>query len=300
MILLYVLIVVFIIVIAIILIYYSWSRDLLFWPSCDEIWKPDEEYKDKYLKKTRCNMWYFERDKSYPVILYLHGNAANITYRKYVVDLSKKVKCNMLLLDYRGYGRSRPDFKPTIKSIMEDAEEAYEWLQKRYADSRIIVWGESLGGAVAVHVGAKYRCRSLILFSTFSSIGDLTKFYIGGAWGTVASVFVKCTNNILVSKEKIKRVRCPVLIVHSIEDTFVKHENAQILYDNILHKNKILLTIRGNHTDPILDKTSVRVIHNFCKDVDADYLTDVDIQKLIESLEKDCAVMRRAWKESEE
>ena len=203
-------------------------------------------------------------------------------------------------MDYRGYGRSRPDFRPTIKSIMEDAEEAYEWVQKKYADNKIIVWGESLGGAVAVHIGGIYNCRSLILFSTFSSISDLAKYYISGTWGTVFGAFVKYTNNILISKEKIKFVKCPILIVHSIEDTFVKHQNSQILYDHIVHKNKILLTIRGDHTEPILNENSVRVIHSFCKDMNSDYLTEKEINDLIENLERDCSNMRQAWVESEE
>lgn len=300
MILLYIFIIIFIIIIAIILIYYGWSRDLLFWPSCDEIWTPEEEYRDKYLAKTKCNFWYFDRNQDYPVILYLHGNAANITYRKYAIDLSKRVNCNMFLLDYRGYGRSRPDFKPTVKSIMEDAEEAYEWLQTKYPDNKIIVWGESLGGAPAVHIGTKYNCRSLVLFSTFSSISDLAKFYIGGAWGSVCGKFVEYTNNVLVTKSKIKKVKCPILIVHSLYDTFVKYENSEILYNSITHKNKIHLTIAGDHTDPILNKRCIQVIHNFCKDVNTDYLTDSEIEELIRNLELDCANMKRAWENSEE
>lgn len=290
-----VILIVIIIILAIILIYYNWCRSVLFLPDYDVIWRPKEDYEDLILPETGCNAWYFERKSKYPIVLYLHGNAGNISYRQYVVDLTKRVKCNLFLLDYRGYGKSKPNYKPSTKSVKEDAEESYRWLREKYTSDKIIVWGESLGGAPSAYIASKYPCKSLIMFSTFSSLDDLVKYYFEGPVGSILGNVVKYTFTPFKSKDWIKDVKCPVLIVHSSEDKLINYQNALILYQTVHHDHKMLLTIKGDHTDPKISPEGVKLIHRFCYSSDDNFMSGEEAQELIDELELGTSLLREHW-----
>ena len=103
-----------------------------------------------------------------------HGNGENISMMLDEADRYRQQHgMPVLIYDYRGFGRS--EGSPTEAGVLADAEAALEWLQKKTSlpPDRIVQFGRSLGGGVAVHVASKHDAAGLILDRTFSSIEDI-------------------------------------------------------------------------------------------------------------------------------
>lgn len=269
--LLLILIIVFLCVLFI-LILINFYNDKLFQPSCSINWHPPTYYEDFFIGPV--NTWYIpfnekksceEKDKNRPVILYCHGNNSNISYREYPYIIAQYFNFDLVLFDYQGYGKS--EGKPSQNNICNDGQLVYDWLINvaKYDPEQIIIWGESLGGAVAIDLASKNPCSCLILFSTFSSIKSaICEHHIYPKSvkliSTVSSFFI----NNLISRRYIKKVEAPVLILHSKEDDVIPISNARDLYRNIKHKNKELIVIEGTHTHPEMTNVQVKQLYNFC------------------------------------
>lgn len=107
-----------------------------------------------------------------------HGNAGNIGHRVPIgIKLQQDNDCNVLMLEYRGYGASTG--KPDEKGLMIDAQAGLQYIRDRLdmKDTRIVVYGQSLGGALAIQLVASNRgdkrIAGLILENTFTSIRKL-------------------------------------------------------------------------------------------------------------------------------
>ena len=121
-----------------------------------------------------------EKSVQVPTILYFHGNAGNIGHRLLNVQgLYTSIGCNIALLEYRGYGRS--EGSPGEEGLYMDAQAALDYLLTRQdiATDKIVVFGRSLGGAVAVDLATraanKDRVAALMLENTFTSIPDIAR-----------------------------------------------------------------------------------------------------------------------------
>lgn len=217
------------------------------------------------------NVWYFNSYKDANTVLYFHGNVGNISHRDYVMNICHKFKLNLLLIDMRGFGNSNSH--PTPNGICEDAEICYLFLAKQIEPEKIIVWGESLGGALAVHVASQYKCRSLILLATFSSLDDIARYKKeAGRWmSTGLSKLLELTCNRLPNKEWIGDVDVPLLILHSKTDDVIPYECAKILYKAAKKSPcKRLLTIKGFHSSPDISEHQLCTLFLFC-DVNLNY-----------------------------
>lgn len=297
-----VVIIVVIVVIIIVLIIAALCNNILFYPTnkIDKSKLKDEEYNDLYVSvndphriylpgETRydecINVWHFphfchrRRGHCDTTILYFHGNSGNISHRDYVIDICRRFNLNLLLVDYRGYGRS--DGKPNATGIYQDGEAAYHYLTG-YTDYRnIVIWGESLGGTVACHVASKYTCRALILLATFSGLEDLIDDMIEPK---PLAKFVSWTVNGLVHPMKsrcyIQKIKCPVAIMHSQNDTLIPYRSAHILFDSIPHERKVLYTIDGDHASPRISEETLKQLFAFvgiqaeCMDHHISYVID--------------------------
>jgi fermentation-respiration switch protein FrsA (DUF1100 family) len=157
-------------------------------------------------------------------LLYLHGNAGNISHRRDIIDSLAALPAHVLALDYRGYGRSHGE--PTEQGLYRDALAAWEYLTKArgFAETRVAVFGESLGGAVAVDLASRVRPCALVLQSTFTSVADMA-----------AEVMPFIPRFLLRTKmdsaAKIARARSPVLVIHSPADEVVPYKFGRRLYD---------------------------------------------------------------------
>jgi hypothetical protein len=113
-------------------------------------------------------------DDTQPVVLYLHGNGGHIGYRAKRFAELRRFGWGILLLEYRGYGGNKGT--PTEAGLSEDAHAAYATLQTIGIQAeRILLWGESLGTGVAVHLAAENRVGAVLLEAPYTSIAAIAR-----------------------------------------------------------------------------------------------------------------------------
>lgn len=246
-------------------------KKLLFYPThTNKKWEyPHKDYyvyKDgRYtLNKPVCddyiNCWHFNNFEGSKTILYFHGNYGNITEMDRMIVLCNRYRLNMLIVDYHGYGKS--DGTPSY-NIIDDGLRAYDFLVKFVHPSEIIIWGESMGGAVACYTAMNRKCRCLILLSTFSCLNDIAKYGKFNKYESICKVITSFTTN-LCNKDWLKNVKCPVLIAHSKEDTLINFRCSQINFKSIKHNMKEFVEISGDHSTPHIEEEQYKKILDFC------------------------------------
>jgi len=124
--------------------------------------------------------WYVEAQADRPVILWCHGNAGTIINRLENLKLLYRLGFSVFLFDYRGYGRSQG--RPSEEGLYQDAFGAHDYLTRTrmIRSERIIIFGRSLGAAVAGELAVQKPAAGLILESAFPSIEAVAKFHYGG------------------------------------------------------------------------------------------------------------------------
>ena len=149
-------------------------------------------------------------------LLYCHGNGENVAFLgDYLAELADEHRFNVLVFDYRGYGRSGGS--PTEAGVLADGDAAQRWLAERekLPLGDLVLMGRSLGGAVAVDLAAKNGCRGLILQSTFTSMPDAAaKLY---PWAPVHWLMRNRYNSL----DKLASYPGPLLQSHGDRDTLV-------------------------------------------------------------------------------
>lgn len=168
-------------------------------------------------------------------LIYFHGTDKNASFRlKKVVGFYEECRCNVLLLSYRGYGLSSGF--PNERGMCIDAESALDYLASRgdvdvAPGGNLWVYGESLGGAVAVHFTRVHqeRVNALILENTFTSLLDMIKLEF-----PILGVFRYLSRNKWQSRHRIRDIRTPILFLSGLKDTYIPprmmkemHELAQ-------------------------------------------------------------------------
>ena len=157
-----------------------------------------------------------------------------------------RIGLSTFIFDYRGYGESAG--KPSEQGTYFDAEAAWSYLVlKKLADPKeIIIYGESIGGAVAAWLAQDHHAKALILESTFTSVKDLgAKLYPYLPVRLLARFDYNAVNY-------IRKVHCPVLIIHSPEDEIVPFSQGRLLFESA-NEPKEFLEIRGSHNEGFLE-----------------------------------------------
>ena len=153
------------------------------------------------------------------------------------------------IIDYRGYGQS--EGSPSEQGTYLDAEAAWRYLveERGVPPDQIIVFGESLGGAVAAWLAQTHSPQALILLSTFTSIPDI------GAQ-TYPFMPVRMLARIQYNTlARMPEINCPVLIVHGQEDEIVPYGHGQQLFE-AANQPKEFLEIKGSHNEGSLFRLS--------------------------------------------
>ena len=186
--------------------------------------------------------WYLPHADSRHTLLFLHGNAGNISHRLDSLNIFHKLGLSILIIDYRGYGQSGGE--TTEAGTYLDAEAAWNYLinDRDLSGEDIIIFGRSLGGGVASWLAQKHNPAALILESTFTSITDMAALIY-------PYLPVKWMSRIHYSSiERIDKIHCPVLIIHSPDDELVPYHLGQALYERAEHP-KSFMNIGGGHND---------------------------------------------------
>jgi fermentation-respiration switch protein FrsA (DUF1100 family) len=172
-------------------------------------------------------------------LLFFHGNAGNIGDRVEHALHLRRLGLDVLLLEYRGYGQSGG--RPSEKGLYLDAQAALAWSVKR--GGRQILFGESLGGAVAIDLAAQGRCDALIVQSTFTSVPDMAAAVF--PW----LPFRPPLRNRFASIEKIPRVTCPKLLLHGDADEIVPFAQGQALHRTARDPKQLIVLQGAHHND---------------------------------------------------
>ncbi len=195
----------------------------------------------------RLHGWFFPAAQTAPrkhlVFLLLHGNAGNISHRLEFCRAWLELGLNVLLFDYRGYGRS--EGHPSEAGTYLDAQAAYRWLRKKgFESSQIIALGKSLGGGIASELALREKVAGLILQSTFTNIPDVGSDLF--PWLPVRLLGTIKYDTL----SRLPRIKVPVLLAHNRNDAVVRYAHAERNFA-AANQPKMFLEIAGGHTDVI-------------------------------------------------
>jgi len=194
--------------------------------------------------KVQVHGWFFEVPKAESCLIFFHGNADNISIRlpkaKEWIDRGVSV----LLLDYRGYGRSEGEIKQG-SDLLEDGQAALKWIQeeKKYTPSQIILYGESIGAVPAIELAIKERFKAVILEAPFTSIKELAKRHYGMAPDFLLKDFL------MDNESKIAQLKAPVFILHGTEDEVVPFSMGKLLFEKAPEPKQFLEIKEAHHND---------------------------------------------------
>ncbi len=187
------------------------------------------------------NGWLVKNPNAKYTLIFLHGNAGNISHRLDKIATFYKAGLNVFIMDYRGYGKSAG--KPSEQGLYLDALAVYDYLSQRTdVDSNtLIVYGESLGGAGAIDLATKRKIAGLIVDSSFTSVPEMAK--AKSVWIPGFLISTK-----MDSLSKIKTVNAPKLFIHSPNDEIIPYYMSERLF-NAAPAPKGFLKIKGSHNE---------------------------------------------------
>lgn len=196
-------------------------------------------------KVERIHGWWIPATKpDAKVLLYLHGNGINIGANVAHANRFHQQGFSVLLIDYRGYGRSQGS--PTESRVYQDAATAWDYLVKRHQPSEIFIYGHSLGGAVAIDLAVQHpEAAGLIVDSSFTSIADIAKLQ-GKFWMFPVDLIL---NQRFDSISKVRLLQIPVLFIHGTADLQVPTVMSQQLYAAAPEPKQLFLVSGAGHNN---------------------------------------------------
>ena len=201
------------------------------------------------------NAWWWPAARAdAPAVLYFHGSRWNLTGHLSRIRQLHEFGFSVLAIDYRGFGKSAGGV-PSEESVYEDARTAWQRFTELVPDAhRRIIYGHSLGGAVAVDLAASLdqangaggpeAARGLIVESSFTTLVDMAKA-LSYTWLPVQWILSQKFDTL----SKIAHVKMPVLFVHGDADRFVPARFSQALYDATRAPKKLLIVEGGSHNN---------------------------------------------------
>jgi fermentation-respiration switch protein FrsA (DUF1100 family) len=203
-------------------------------------------------KKSKVHgFWVPVNDTDAPTVLYLHGQDATIGKNLGHTECLHQLGCNVLVIDYRGFGRSFGTMTPTEASLYEDAEAAWKYLTvtRGFEPDRVLLYGHSLGGAVAIELATRHpEAGGLIVESAFTSIRNMARWKYPVTYLVPLDLLL---NHHFESLEKIRNKTIPpVLFIHGIDDSKIPCFMCEQLHGAAPGLDKNLLLIKGGkHAD---------------------------------------------------
>ncbi len=230
---------------------YFIQENLIFFP--EKKTQIKDEVKNEVVLKTKDNVKIygkFLKNNSEKVVLFFHGNAGNIYEKEiewYEVNF-KNLDYSVLFFDYRGYGKSDGKIK-SENDLFLDSLAAYLFLKKEgYNDNDIILWGHSLGAAVALDFNSKINKKfdALVLDSIFDSMLSLAN-----------KEYPYIFNNLLLkykfeNDKKIQKIKNKILFIHGENDQVIDKKYSKKLFNLFDKEKKYILTI-GYHNSSLFN-----------------------------------------------
>jgi fermentation-respiration switch protein FrsA (DUF1100 family) len=192
------------------------------------------------------NAWYIPHPRSTHTLLYFHGNAGNISHRIFALPFFHRMGMSVFFLEYRGYGKS--EGRPSEKAFYADARSAYEYLRDslRMPQDKIVLFGESLGGAVALDLATEVPVGAIICDGTFSSTLDMGKIYF--PYTPLRWIISQKYDSV----PKVRNISAPKFFVHSRQDQIVPFALGEKLYAQACHPKEFIART-GDHSNYLED-----------------------------------------------
>jgi len=191
----------------------------------------------------RLHGWLIPAVPSKHILVFCHGNAGNISHRLDNIRLLNQRGISVFIFDYRGYGRS--DGSISEKGFYLDSEAAYEvarkWAEKHKA--KLVVFGRSLGGIAATHIGATQNCNGLILESTFTNMGAMARAHYPLPFAE------SLLEHRLNAVGEIDQVRVPILFFHGDKDRIVPIRLGRGLFEAAPNPKEFVVLPGAGHND---------------------------------------------------
>jgi len=225
------------------------EKKLIYFPMAEHDVTPAQlglAYEDVELRTedaVRIRGWFLPVRGSRWSVLFCHGNGGNISHRlDRVLLMQQHLGVDMLLFDYRGYGTS--EGSPDEEGTYRDARAAYRWLVARVGDpGRIVVFGESLGAAVALQLALESEAHALVLESPFASIPEMAKavYPFLPVWPLVRTRY----DNLA----KIGGLRMPLLVLHGDRDEIVPFAQGRRVFEAAPEPKSFFAIPGAHHND---------------------------------------------------
>ena len=252
------------------------DRHFIFFPDRDLVGTPADlglAYEDVRFTASdgvELNGWYVPGESDI-TLLWLHGNAGNISHRlENLHMIRRRLGVSVFIFDYRGYGASAGS--PSEAGTYRDAEAAVDYLRTHQdvdPAENMVVFGRSLGAAVAVDLASRHRVRAVILESPFTSVRSMAQqiypyLPIGMLIRMVAARYD--------SLSRIKAVRSPVMVLHGDRDDTVPIENGLELFDAANEPKRFYAIEGAGHNDTYLvgGTPYFEALGSFIEDPDGD------------------------------
>lgn len=187
--------------------------------------------------------WWMPHPKARGTVLYCHGNSGSIAHQIGVLRHMRRLKVNLFAFDYRGYGRSGG--KPSEQGLYRDARAAYDHLLSELGrkGSEIVLFGHSLGGAVAIDCAGEREVAGLIAQSTFTHVKDAARASFPGL-----PIHLLARKR-FHSLSKVSELTMPKLFVHGGADGKLPPEFGERLYDEAAEPKELYVVRRAGHND---------------------------------------------------
>lgn len=224
---------------------YSLQRRIIFLPAhCSDPPPGGMNISEKYFMTgdgQQLHAWWMPVDSAAYTLVFFHGNAGCVSAGVERMKLFRELGFNTLMVDYRGYGKSSGEIGKE-DDIYEDGRSTLRFANDSLgvADEQLIVWGWSLGGAVAVDVCRNRNLKAVVLEGTFFSMDDIA--------GKAYPIFpTRCLLKYhFRSGEKINGITAPLFFIHSEEDHTIPFEQGKKLFD-VAPSPKSFLSVSGSH-----------------------------------------------------
>ncbi len=235
------------------------QQRLIFVPSRQIDYTPQElelKYEDVWLdvltpdgKKERLHGWWIPANLGENrVLLYLHGNGGNISHNLSPAQRFHSLGFSVFMIDYRGYGKSDGQF-PSESEVYRDSQVAWDYLiQQREIDPRnIIIYGHSLGGAIAIDLGVrKPQAAGIIAENTFTSMRQMVD-YRNPIYNLFPIEFI--LHQRFDSLSKLRLLQIPLLLIHGTSDRTVPSFMSERLFNLAEVPKKLLMVPDADHNN---------------------------------------------------
>jgi len=208
----------------------------------------------------RLHAWWAAASGAAATLVWSHGNGGNVASRADVVLALAARGVAVLAYDYRGYGRS--EGRPSEPGVYLDAEAAYDSLRTRGVPAgRIVAFGESLGGAVAIRLATVRPCAGVAVVSTFTTLRDAGRAHYGPLAVLAGSRFD--------SLARVRALSLPILVAHGDRDEVVPFGLGERLFAAAREPKRFVRAAGAHHNDVFEAPGLLEAIVAFAREVTA-------------------------------